>query len=123
MEKVMSLISKSKIQRLTELGMNFIENQIELTKLSVAETAVKSSDKVLSISIISIFSFFILVFMSLGTALWLGKVLNDMASGFFVVAAIYVVLMILILVLVKPYISKQISHSIINALDNENENG
>lgn len=116
------LQSKTKIQRLTELGMDFIENQIELTKLSIAETTVKSSSKLLSVVIISIFSFFMIVFLSLGTAFWIGKAMGSTATGFFIVAMVYFVLMVFSLLFIKPFISNQISKSLINALDNEDEN-
>jgi Putative Actinobacterial Holin-X, holin superfamily III len=116
-----TLLTKTKVQRLTELGMNFVENQIELAKLSIAETAVKSSKKLLSLAIVGVFSFFMVVFLSFGAAYWIGRYLNNTASGFFIVAAVYLVIMVLALIIVKPLITNQITKSIIDTLDNENE--
>lgn len=113
--------SKNRIQRLTELGMNFIDNQVELTKLSLAEWAVKSSSKILSIVIIGVFSSVVILFLSIGAAIWIGVLRGNLAMGFFIVALFYAVLMLLFLLFIRPLISNQITQFIINSLDNENE--
>ncbi len=119
--KTYILQENSKIERLTKLGLDFVENQWELARLTFAEKAATSTSKILGIAMISVFGFFMIIFLSVGTAYWIGNEMGNIAFGFFIIALIYFVLMIISLVVVKPVIEKKISQSIINALDNEDE--
>jgi uncharacterized membrane protein YqjE len=114
--------NKSHIQRLFVLIPNIIEHHIALLKLSMAEYAVNGLNKFLSGIVILIFGSFIILFLSIASALWIGQVLNNYALGFLIVALLYLVLMLAIIYLIKPLITKPIFKSIIDALDDENEN-
>ena len=119
--KTSILQENSKFERLTKLGLDLVENQWELARLTFAEKAANSTSKILGVAMISIFGFFMIIFLSVGTAYWIGSEMGNTALGFFVIAIIYFILMIISLVIVKPVIEKKISQSIINALDNEDE--
>jgi Zn-dependent protease with chaperone function len=119
--KTTILQENSKIERLTKLGLDFIENQWELARLIFAEKAAASTSKVLGIAMISIFGFFMIIFLSVGIAYWIGSEMGNLALGFFIISLLYFILMIVSLMVVKPIIEKKIAQSIINTLDNEDE--
>lgn len=84
------------IEALMEKVADYAETTLELAKL---KTIAKTSEIVSSIFpraiVILVFIFFML-FLSLGMALWLGEILHQIFYGFFVIAAFYGVLAIVL---------------------------
>ena len=111
----------SKPERLAQLVLDAIENQWEMTRLLLAEKLTTATAALLSSVIVGVFSFFFIIFLSFGTAFWLGRVMDNMATGFFIVALFYLLALVFALTVVKPIIEKNITQTIINALDNEDE--
>ncbi len=113
--------SKTKAHRLVELGMQFVENQKSLIKLSVAEVVVKSAGKIFSILTILFFSFFIVVFLSFSIAFWLGHLLGSLSLGFLCIALIYFLILMICLFYFKQKLVDSISDNILKAIDDEDE--
>ena len=114
--------SESKPEHFAQLALDYIENQWELTRLRLAEKLAVSAATLVSGAITGFFTFFFVIFSSFGAALWIGDALGNRATGFFLVALVYLVLLFLVLFFIKPIIQKNITQTIINALDNETEN-
>jgi uncharacterized membrane protein len=113
--------SRMKIEELADLGKGFVENKIEWAKLNAAEKVINGSSKVVTAVIVGFFSFFIILFLSVGTAFWIGKAYGDMAMGFFIVALIFVAVMVLALLIGLPLLSNSISKSIFGSLNSKNK--
>ena len=111
-----------KSEHFAQLALDYIENQWELTRLMFAEKLAVGTSRLLGGAITAFFTFFFVVFSSFGAALWIGDALGNRATGFFIIAFVYLVLLFLTLVFIKPVIQKSLTQTIINALDNENEN-
>ena len=109
-------------EHFAKLALDYIENQWELTRLKLAEKLAIGASTLIGGAITAFFTFFFVVFSSFGTALWIGDALGSRATGFFMVALVYLVLLFLALIFIKPVVQKNIIKTIINALDNENEN-
>lgn len=113
---------KSNLQKLFVLVPSIIEHQIALLKLSAAEVAVKGLNGFLTGVIVLVFGSFVILFLSISAAIWLGQIMHNMALGFLMVALLYLVLMMLILFILKPIVTKSIFKTIIDSLDDEDEN-
>ena len=120
--KMQEIPSESKPEHFAQLALDYIENQWELTRLRLAEKLAVSTATLLSGAITAFFTFFFIIFSSFGAALWIGDALGSRATGFFLVALVYLILLFLVLLFIKPIIQKNITQTIINALDNETEN-
>jgi hypothetical protein len=87
-----STLLESLFERATEYG----QTTLELTKLQALD---KTSDVVSSfvpryVAVLLIATF--ILFLSLGSALWLGEILGKVYLGFFVVAAIFATIWIVV---------------------------
>jgi ABC-type bacteriocin/lantibiotic exporter with double-glycine peptidase domain len=119
----MNTITEQKIksEQVLKLFINYVENMWEYARLSAAEKATSLTAAAIGSAMIAFFSGIIIFFLSLGLAFYIGSVMDSIATGFFIVAIGYVVLMIASLIFIKPIIERKISETIINALDNEEE--
>jgi Putative Actinobacterial Holin-X, holin superfamily III len=113
---------KSNIQRLFVLLPSIVEHQISLLKLSAAEFVVKGLNGFLTAIVLMLFGSFVILFLSISGAIWFGQLLNNMALGFLIMAMLYLVMMLLIIFILKPILTKSIFKSIIDSLDDEDEN-
>ena len=109
-------------EHFAKLALDYIENQWELTRLKLAEKLAIGASTLIGGAITAFFTFFFVIFSSFGAALWIGDALGSRATGFFIVALIYLILLFFALLFIKPIVQKNMTQTIINALDNENEN-
>lgn len=102
------------LEKVTEYG----KTSFELVKLKALD---KTSDVVSSIVphsfVIIIFSAFLL-FTSLGASIWLGEILGKAYFGFFVVAAFYGIVGLILHFFLHTCLKKKISNSIIKQILN-----
>lgn len=77
---------------------DYANKRIELLKLDVTEKGVLLAGGVLFLSIIIVFLSLFLILSSFGLAIWLGKLVDNLALGYFLVAVIYLVLAVLCLI-------------------------
>lgn len=119
----MKLLSeqKTKTEHLLNLGINYLENRWEYTRLIIAEKASILTGTVFGGLVTAFFSGLIIFLLSIGLAIYVGNLLNNLAVGFFMLSLLYVLLMVIVLKFIKPIIVNKISTHIINTLDNEDE--
>ena len=91
----------------------YITTRIELTKIELIEKSSKIISKILTGILLSIFTLFILLFLSFGLATYLGQLMDNIAYGYFIVAGIYVIVFVILLLIRKvafenPIINYQI---------------
>lgn len=101
------------IATLFERAEDFSKTSIELYKLKLID---KSADIVSSIvTSLVIFSTVALslLIINIGLALWIGKLMNDMFYGFFVIGGFYAILSILLIIFRNYWIKNPINNTII----------
>ena len=104
------------VATLLERAEDYSNSTIELFKLNAID---KSADVVSSL--VSRLAIFITVAMSLlivsiGVALWVGKLLGDSFYGFFVIGGFYIILAILLHIFRHSLIKYPVSNSIIKQM-------
>lgn len=87
-----------KDKNLFEKIKEYALNRIEIIRIDFIEKSSEIISKIITGVIIGLFSLFIFIFLSIGLALYLGKLLDDTATGFFIVAGIYALLVVLLAV-------------------------
>ncbi len=107
---------KELVEALFERIKEYLNTSIEIIKLKSVEKAAEIfSTLAVKLSILAIASIFML-FLNIGIAFWLGEILGKVYYGFLIVAAFYLAVTLIILLLSKK-IKKSIADSIItNAL-------
>lgn len=90
---------KSFTERIYEKAEQYVKTTVELYRLKTIHTV---SDVVAALAtgfVIWVIIFLFLLFLSLGTAFYLGEVLGGLHYGFFIVAGIYVLVGLIIYML------------------------
>jgi len=101
---------KTKAEQIVEHTEELVRNYISLTEIKLAQKTIKISSLLL-ISFVLIFTGLLaLLFVSIGTAWWLGTLMDNVQAGYFIVAGLYMILFIIVLLLRK--------HTIVPFLEN-----
>lgn len=108
--------NKKLLELLLERAIDYSKTSYEIAKLKALD---KGSDIVSSfiphsIVIILIASF--MIFLNLGLAFWLGKILGEIYWGFFVVSAFYIIVGIMFHFIFHKRLKRQICDAIIKKL-------
>ncbi len=106
--------SASLLESLFEKAETFGKTTYRLSKLKSVETTISVATSLLSrLVVFLVFSLFILV-LNIGIALWLGQLLGKSYFGFFIVAAFYLLVGILLHFFLHKWIKKPIADIIIS---------
>ena len=104
---------KAKAENLTENIGDFIDSYYKLTVLKAAEKATTiASVSLVAISIV-VLGIFVLFFSGIALGVWLGGLLNNTILGFLLVAAFYLLIMGLLIVLRRKIVFPAIRNIII----------
>lgn len=101
------------IEELIEKTVDYGKSSLELAKLKAIDktSAVYASLMTHSVVIVILFSF--LLFLNLGLALWIGKILGEIYYGFFIVAGFYCIIAILVFSFMRKWIKRTAGNSFI----------
>ena len=97
---------------------DYVENHVELLKLDATEKTLKIIGVSVPLLIISVMVIFFLALFNIGLAFLLGDWLNNYALGFFILSALYF-LMIIIAYFLRDKIKNIITDSAIEAFFND----
>lgn len=101
------------VEELIEKTVDYGKSSLELAKLKALDKTLDVVSTFLSYSIVVVLVISFMLFISLGLALWAGKILGEIYYGFFVVAGFYCVLAILIYFFLHKWIKNQIGNAFI----------
>jgi len=101
------------IEELIEKTVEYGKSSLELAKLKALDkiSDVVSSLMAHSVVIAILFSF--MLFLNLGLAFWIGKILGEVYYGFFAVAGFYCIAAIFIYVFMLKWIRKCVGNTVI----------
>jgi hypothetical protein len=107
---------KKTSERLVDAVGDWVETYRNLLTIRIVEQASQGA----SVSILGILSavvlIFLLLFLGLGSAWWVGEAMENMKAGFFIVGGFYAVVFITILALAKKTIIPGIRNMIIKKI-------
>lgn len=103
----------NQFEALVEKVETYAKTSIELTKLRMLESGINLTTKiVVRLSVFAVIAFFLL-FMGLGSAFLLGKMLGHVYLGFFALAGFYVVVAVILHFFLHRWIKKPLSEFIL----------
>lgn len=87
---------QTRINDLTGHIREYIETQIDIVKLDAADATASAASSMVSWIAITILGLFTLILLSIGGAIGLGYILENFAVGFFIVAAFYLLVTLIL---------------------------
>lgn len=105
---------KESAARLKTNVSDYVHTYIELTKAKATQSASTAASGA-AIGVATLFlGLFFLLFLFCGVAFWVGDLINSRAGGFFIVAGLFLLLVLLIFALRKKVIVPAIRNAIIS---------
>lgn len=98
---------------LIEDTKNYVESNVELLKLKLVDKTSTVGSSIISILAIAIFILTTLMLLSVGVAMWLGKILGEYYYGFFLIAGFLTILIIIIYIFREKWLKMPVANSII----------
>jgi hypothetical protein len=95
------------------LFTDYVEDRILLLKIQTAEKSGKLLSALMTIAVLALFSFFILLFISIMGGYYFAEVTGSMFYGFSIIAGIYIVSLLVFLLVNKQVLSKRIMNMVI----------
>ena len=92
---------------------DYVDDRILLLKIQTAEKSGKLISAMVRLAVVSLFSFFIILFVSIMGGYFFAELTGSMFYGFSIVAGIYIFLLIIFLTLDKQVFSKRIMNMVI----------
>ncbi|MBS3738982.1 phage holin family protein [Mesohalobacter halotolerans] len=96
------------LNNLSDDAKTYIESEIAYYKLDAYKKLIKATSSLLKFLINAGIVLLIFAFLSIGLGLLLGKLIGYYYVGFFIIAGIYFVILLLILIFGKPFIEKSV---------------
>ena len=109
------------IATLFERAEDFSKTTIKLLKLNAVDKSAEIVSALFSVLIVIVAVVLSILIISVGLALWLGKLVGDSYYGFFIVGGCYLFVAILFHVFRKQWLKYPISNTIIKKLLKENK--
>jgi len=104
---------KSKASRFKEHAREYVQTYADLAKAKVTKGASTAVSGIVIGITAFFFAFFFLFFTAFGLGWWLGTALDNHAAGFFLVAALFLILTVVLFSLRKKVIVPMIRNMII----------
>jgi len=104
------------IDELIEKTVDYGKSSLELAKLKAIDKTSDAISSVVAHSVVVVIIVAFMLFLSLGLAFWLGKIMGEIHLGFFVVAIFYCITAILVYYFMLKWIKKQVGNTIIKQI-------
>jgi hypothetical protein len=103
-------------ESLFERGTDFVKTSFELEKLRAVRKISDVISSVLPNTIVFVLFASFMLFFNLGLAIWIGEITGKIFYGFFILAAFYLLLGVIIYLFMHKWLKKIISNFIIKKL-------
>jgi len=104
------------IKTLIDQSKDYLETRIELTKLKTIEKSAEMISAGLVAAFMLIISFLLIIFVSTGVALLVGKMLGAYHYGFFIMGGFYAIVMLIIYAMKDKWIKTPITNGLIHKM-------
>lgn len=113
--------NKNQVEKLAGDVMDFLDARWDLLVLNFTERVSKAVALLTGILIMAFFGLLIILFLSLGLASWLNRVLNSPSAGYLITAAVMLILLLVVRILALGMVRAGILKKVIETLDHDNE--
>jgi len=107
---------KAHLELLSEHVLDYLDTRRDLFMLSLIEKGLSVSSSIISTAVWGFFGIMVLLFLGLGSAIYLGILLNYLALGYFLVAGIFLIIAGLTIALVRSYVRQLLTQSVLKLI-------
>lgn len=104
------------IESLIENISSYIDTKVELMKLKAISKSSEVVSSVVSMLVISIFLLFAISILNIGLSIWIGKLLGEVAYGFFAVGGFYLLVAILLIIFKSKCLKAPVANIMIKSI-------
>jgi phosphoglycerol transferase MdoB-like AlkP superfamily enzyme len=104
------------IATLFERAEDYTKTSVNLFKLNAVDKSAEIVSSLFSLLVVVLTVVLSIIIISLGAALWIGKLLGDSYYGFFVIGAFYMLVAILLRLFREQWLKYPVSNSIIKQM-------
>ena len=113
--------NKSRIEIFADHILEYLDTRWDLIVLNLTEKSLAAASGIVTGLLLAFFGIIVLLFVSIGSAIWLGMRLGHPAAGYFIVAGVWLVILALAITLARNYIQPVIVQSVIKSIQEDNE--
>ena len=104
------------LKELIDKAVQYVETNIELLKLKIINKGSSITSTFLTYIIIAVFIIMLIILFSIGTALWIGKLLGETYYGFFITGGFFLLMIIILFSLRNKWLKIPITNSLVQNL-------
>ncbi len=104
------------IETLYERVVDYGKTSLDLLKLKAVDKTSDVSSSFVPLSVVFYFAGTVVLFLSLGLALWVGEMLDKMSYGFFAVAGLYGVVGVIFYIFLRKPVKRIIGNNMVKML-------
>lgn len=108
------------VKELLDKTVEYAETNIDLIKLKLINKSSSITSALLAYIIIAVFVFMFFMLLSIGVAIWIGKIIGETYYGFFITGGIFLLLIIVLYTLRNRWLKIPIANSLLQSLHNDN---
>lgn len=104
------------VKELINKVTQYAETNINLYKLKLIDKGSSVTSAFLAFVVIAVFVLLLIILLSIGTSLWLGKILGETYYGFFIMGGFFLILILLLYTLRNKWLKIPIANSLLQKL-------
>lgn len=116
-----SLDQKSRVEELARHFMEYLDTRWDLIVLSITERGMAAASSMITGFLLAFFGGIALIFASIGAAILIGRNMDNPAAGYFIMAGIFLIIMVLALVFARNYIRTVVTNSVLEAIKDDDD--
>lgn len=117
-----SMEEKTRIESAVQHLKEYFETRWDLFVLNSSERASDIVSSIAAVLLIAVSLLFVLLFLSIGAAIWIGHSYGDSSIGFLIVALFYLMIGIVLYIFRRSLIKIPVINKFLNALYRDEEN-
>ena len=114
--------AQSKVTTIFQNVRHYVETKSKLMLLETADKASSTISTIASFAIIAIAMVFVLLFLSIGAAIWIGHSFGETSMGFLIIGLFYLVVTLVIYFGRNSIIKIPVINSILNSIYSDEKN-
>jgi hypothetical protein len=112
---------KSRATELTESITVYLETSYKLAVVEAADKSTKILASITAACVVLVLGLFVILFGGVALGIWLGNLLNNAALGFVLVAALFLLIILILVAMRKRIVFPMIRNTLIKMLYEEND--
>lgn len=113
---------KEKADELIDHAGDYLETYYKLGLLKLTEKTTSAGSAIIASLLVLVLSVFFILFIGLGLSWWIGGMLDSMIAGYFIVAGLYLLIILCVTMMRKKVIDPFLRNLLVKKIYEQNNN-